>query len=172
MPFIYHQTTRLNGTLLSIMLFTLGNPVLLIFTIFKIFTSQNLKLAFFPREYPNILPIKPKSTKSLQIVSCILGIMYTMVVLNALVKESVGDGWNFIKHDKWSMVAFLDNFLGILFTLTYISIRERSNPRLFLWLGSLLLLGNGVTVKHTFTNGIHLINSVSMCMKRQERTWL
>lgn len=152
-PFIFHASGGgFIGSLLAVSLIFLGNPVLLIFACYRIVISENLVSAFTPLARKSRHSPKPFSTKLLGGISCVVGLVYFAVLFKALCEQSIPEGWAYITSDDWSYVSFVDNMLGIIFSLVYIALRERNKGilRLIAWLAAVTLLGNGVTCIYVF----------------------
>lgn len=93
--------------------------------------------------------------------------MYFVVLIKALVEQSIPEGWAYITSDDWSYVSFVDNMLGIMFTLVLIALRERNNGlvELVAWLSGVTFLGNGVTCLYVCwcCRGNLIVKEVYLC---------
>lgn len=150
MPYLWATSDSLLSALLKIFtLFCLGNPILLLIVAFDLFRGpENLKKTLLKpdKRNPSLPDYQFLGLLIVQGFAAISLLVYVAIVIRALAMEPVSEGWTYIKADLWSFVTFIDNLLGILFAMAYITCREHGSVlNALVWAATLFFLGNGVT---------------------------
>jgi hypothetical protein len=144
-PLLIQHSPGLWGFLLAVSNMILGNGILVIWAIWKLFKSETLVKAWSP-------PISPSGSngwiQAYRLLSAVAAIYYFFSLRQAFMEQPMSEGWTFIKKNPWAMTTFLDNLCGIVVTLWYIGAREGPHSIYFclFWLLLITFLGNGVTV--------------------------
>mmetsp|Transcript_12790 Transcript_12790/g.34410 ORF Transcript_12790/g.34410 Transcript_12790/m.34410 type:complete len:270 (+) Transcript_12790:165-974(+) len=153
------------GVLWAWLSYTLGNPVLLLYASIKI-AAANFNIVHGilgirteenerSRSAEDLLQLEERrpqdennwSSRFFTGTLCAVLAVYIIVCMNALWTESFREGMRYVVTHKWAYTTFLDNVLGILFSMTFIAARE--HPRWLniaaIWI-ALAICGNAVTL--------------------------
>lgn len=122
----------------------LGNPMIHLRLMIRVLTCENPKEALFPSQHT----INERSfTRIIAMAYAgVILIVYSASLIYALAKESISDGYNAVVSEPWSLLLFVDVLCGVAFTGLYMSIKERNNIPVALFLITILLVsGNAIT---------------------------
>lgn len=129
----------------------LGNPVLLLYISYVIYTYKSVELTFVPRsvspdgELVFHPPANRRQTKLVGFIFAVLLVLFLGVCIWAFKVQPLSDGVKDFSN-KWVAFTFQDNLGGLLFTFVYVLIREDGVPSVVIpWFLGLALLGNAAT---------------------------
>lgn len=133
---------------LALMYPFMGNFVLLWYAAFLLMLAKHPEKAFLPREEGSAMTaVNDKGrTRFIAGLFSALLLFFVGVCVFAFVTEDLQQGYRTIRNDPWSLFTFADNLAGILFTATFVVIREGGlSGSSSLWILAFALLGNAPT---------------------------
>lgn len=138
------------STILAILYPFIGNFFLMWYISYLLLLEGDIIRALFPESDNNLLsddqeglPETKRQRKFFSVLFSILFVFFMYIIIRAYLGEDLMDGYKAIKASKWLSVTFLDNLVGLVFTVIYVIVREGSTScTLSLWLLGFLLLGN------------------------------
>ena len=176
-PFLWTRSHSVfESVFMCVILFLLGNPILLLRISLDLFTTNGgLKESFIKPKVSSVsLKLQRIGLFILQFLGILMFCFYTAICIRAISTEPIADGWTFIKNDPWSFVTFLDNLLGIFFTIVYVGIREIGSIwKMMLWIICILILGNGVTCVYVLVSTLgkfSVMDSIATSASVNERS--
>lgn len=141
-----------NHKVIAVIFPFLGNFLLLLYMSYVTFIYKSVDVTFVPKSVsPRGEPVydppaNRRQTKLIGFLFTALLVLFFGVCVWAFKVQSISDGLQDFRTNRWVAFAFQDNLAGILLTFAYVVVREDGVPSVVIpWFLGFALLGNFTT---------------------------